>query len=63
MAHLDNTVDVWEHKRVLDFIRNNGFTRITLQFPDELLQHAHSVAADLQKLLLLAGFKAQVCDS
>lgn len=43
--------DVWEHHRVVEYIQQHGYSRITLQFPDDLLQHATSVAQELQQLL------------
>jgi diphthamide biosynthesis enzyme Dph1/Dph2-like protein len=53
-------VDTWEYERVVDYVQRHQYTRITLQFPDDLLQHAPSVAQELQQLLLNAGSTAKV---
>lgn len=45
---------------MLQYIQRHGFTRITLQFPDDLLPHAASVAQELQQLLLASGSGAKV---
>lgn len=56
------TGDPWQHQRVLQYIKTNGFGTITLQFPDELLQHATTVAQELQQLLRKEGSAAKVED-
>jgi diphthamide biosynthesis protein 2 len=53
-------LDTWEHERLVKYIQRHNFTRITLQFPDDLLQHAPSVAQELQQLLLNKGSAAKV---
>lgn len=52
--------DAWEQQRVLQYIQRHGFTRITLQFPDDLLPHAAGVAQELQQLLGASGSGAKV---
>jgi diphthamide biosynthesis enzyme Dph1/Dph2-like protein len=51
---------IWEHERVVHFIQGYEYSRITLQFPDDLLQHAPAVAQDLQQLLVQNGSGAKV---
>ncbi|KAK9814668.1 hypothetical protein WJX72_009496 [[Myrmecia] bisecta] len=38
----------WDLDGTLEYILSRGYQRITLQFPDELLEHATVVAAELQ---------------
>lgn len=53
-------VDTWEHERVVEYVNRHKYTKITLQFPDDLLQYAPSVAQELQQLLLNTGSTAKV---
>lgn len=59
MAALSTAV-IWEHERVAQFIQGHEYSRITLQFPDDLLQHAPAVAQELQQLLVQNGSGAKV---
>lgn len=52
---------LWEHQRVAQYIFTHGFSRVTLQFPDELLSHAPTIARQLQLLLQQQGSAAKVC--
>lgn len=56
----DDAVDVWEHSRVVSYVQRHGFSRVTLQFPDDLLAHAPTVAQKLQTRLQRAGSPAKV---
>jgi diphthamide synthase subunit DPH2 len=59
MAVLTSGV-IWEHERVVQYIQEHGYSRTTLQFPDDLLQHAPAVAQDLEQLLVQKGSGAKV---
>jgi len=60
MTAVTQVPDPWEHGRVVGHVQNHGYSRITLQFPDELLQHASTVAQELQQQLLQRGSTAKV---
>lgn len=59
-SNMADSTDVWEHQRVLQYITANDFKRVTLQFPDDLLCHAHSIARELQQLLQQHGLPTKV---
>jgi hypothetical protein len=48
----------WDITRTVDYITNNAFQRVALQFPDELLNDAPAVATELK--LRLHGTSAKV---
>jgi len=49
MACIDE--EVWEINRTLDFIIGNGFKRVALQLPDDLLRFSPGLAALLTERL------------
>jgi diphthamide biosynthesis protein 2 len=50
----------WETPRVVQYVLAHGFSRVTLQFPDELLGCAAGVAAAVQHALQQQGSSAKV---
>jgi diphthamide biosynthesis enzyme Dph1/Dph2-like protein len=52
--------EVWELKATCAYIIRNGYTRITMQFPDDMLHDAPLVADALQSELTAAGSEAKV---
>lgn len=52
--------DVWDISRTHDYVVDNGYSRVTLQFPDDMLEDAPLVAGTLQQHLAQGGSAAQV---
>ncbi len=52
--------EAWEVRRTCDYITLKGYKRVTLQFPDDLLNDAPLVADALQQDLVQRGSGAQV---
>jgi diphthamide biosynthesis protein 2 len=52
--------DLWELKATCAYITRNNYTRVTLQFPDDMLHDSPLVADALQTELTAAGSEAKV---
>lgn len=50
----------WDIDRTVAYLQNNGFTRVTLQFPDDLLEQSTIVCAAIQQQCAVKGILAQV---
>ncbi|CAL8398646.1 unnamed protein product [Arctogadus glacialis] len=48
-APLENVEEQYQIKRTCDFINNNGFKKVALQFPDEVLVHSVPIATEIEK--------------
>lgn len=51
--------NAWDIDECVQYITERGFTRVTLQFPDELQVDAAAVAAELQTSCAAAGAAVQ----
>ena len=50
----------WDIDGTVAYLQNKGFTRVTLQFPDELLEQSTNVCALIQQQCPVKGIAAQV---
>jgi ABC-type arginine transport system ATPase subunit len=51
---------LWELKASAAYVQRNGYTRVTMQFPDDMLHDSPVVADALQTELTAAGSDAKV---
>jgi diphthamide biosynthesis enzyme Dph1/Dph2-like protein len=52
--------ELWELKATAAYVKRNGYTRVTMQFPDDMLHDSPVVADALQTELTAAGSDAKV---
>lgn len=53
-------LEAWDIAGTVAYLRNKGFTRVTLQFPDELLEHSTVICAVIQQQCAAEDIPAQV---